>query len=163
MKRALSAFLLSLFLAAAAGPALAQDQPIKITSSALVEKTVVKEKGEKEVVREPAVKVLPGEEVIFVNSYVNEGNIPAEDVVINNPIPEHMIYVGESAVGKKTIVTYSVDGGKTFGPLLELMVTEADGTKRPAASVDVTHIRWTRTSPLPPKQTAEVEFRARLK
>jgi uncharacterized repeat protein (TIGR01451 family) len=163
VKRSISIFLTLLFLAAAGAPAMAQEQPIEITSTALVEKTIVNEKGEKVLVRQPAVKVLPGEEVVFVNSYVNKGKVPAENVIINNAIPEHMIYVGESAQGEKTVVTYSVDGGKTFGPLLTLTVTEAGGTKRPAASVDVTHIRWTRTPPLPPNQTAEVEFRGRLK
>jgi uncharacterized repeat protein (TIGR01451 family) len=162
VKRTILTLITILFLTAFAGPAAAQDAPIEIQSSALVEKTVINEKGEKEVVRQPATKVLPGEEVLFVNTYVNKGEIPADDVVINNAIPEHMIYVGGSAAGEDTVVTYSVDGGQTFGPLLELTVTEADGTKRPAASVDVTHIRWTRTTPLPPNQTAQVEFRARL-
>ncbi len=163
MKRSILLVSIILFLVAAVGIAAAQDQPIKITSSALVEKTVVNEKGEKELVRMPATKVLPGEEVVFVNTYRNEGIAPADNVVINNAIPEHMVYVGESATGENTAVTYSVDGGKTFGPLLELTVTEADGATRPAASLDVTNIRWTRTAPLPPGAEAQVEFIARLK
>lgn len=163
MKRTILVFLTILFLTAAAGPAMSQDQPIEITSSALVEKTVINDKGEKELARKPAEKVLPGEEVIFVNTYVNKGEAPADNVVINNAIPEHMIYIGATAEGDDTIVTYSVDGGQTFGSLLELTVTEADGSKRQAASVDVTQIRWTRTTPLPPNETAQVEFRARLK
>jgi uncharacterized repeat protein (TIGR01451 family) len=163
VKRTIPALITILFLTAFAGPAAAQDAPIEIQSSALVEKSVINEKGEKELVRQPATKVLPGEEVIFINTYINKGETPADDVVINNAIPEHMIYVGASAEGDDAVVTYSVDGGQTFGPLLELTVTEPDGTKRPAASVDVTHIRWTRTTPLPPNETAQVEFRARLK
>jgi uncharacterized repeat protein (TIGR01451 family) len=163
VKRTIPALTTILFLTAFAGPAAAQDAPIEIQSSALVEKSVINEKGEKELVRQPATKVLPGEEVIFINTYINKGEAPADDVVINNAIPEHMIYVGASAEGNDAVVTYSVDGGQTFGPLLELMVTEPDGTKRPAASVDVTHIRWTRTTSLPPNETAQVEFRARLK
>lgn len=163
MKRPILLFMTIFFLVTAAGAALAQNAPIEIKSSALVEKTMVNEKGEKKLVRQPAAKVLPGEEVIFINTYVNKGQAPADDVVINNAIPEHMIYVGDSAQGDDTVVTYSVDDGQTFGPLLDLTVTEPDGTKRPAASVDVTHIRWTRTTPLPPNQTAQVDFRARLK
>jgi uncharacterized repeat protein (TIGR01451 family) len=156
-------FTLTIFLLTAlAGTAAAQDQSIEIQSSALVEKTVVNEKGEKELVRQPAEKVLPGEEVLFVNTYANKGEAAADNVVINNAIPEHMIYIGATAQGEDTVITYSVDDGKTFGPILDLMVTEPDGTKRPAASVDVTHIRWTRTTPLSPNETAQVEFRARL-
>lgn len=162
MKRTVLALLTVLLLAATAGVAMAQEAPIDITSSALVEVEVVNAKGEKELVRQPAVKVLPGEEVIFVNTYANRGQAPAEAVVINNAVPEHMIYVGASATGENATVVYSVDG-KTFGPLSELTVTEADGSKRPAASADVTHIRWTRSAPLAPQEEARVEFRARLK
>jgi uncharacterized repeat protein (TIGR01451 family) len=162
VKRIVFAFLAVLLLAAATGAALAQEAPIDITSSALVEVEVANAKGEKELVRQPAAKVLPGEEVIFVNTYVNRGKAPADDVVINNAVPEHMIYIGASATGEKTVVLYSVDG-QTFGPLEQLTVTEADGSKRPAASVDVSHIRWRRTAPLAPQEEARVEFRARLK
>lgn len=161
MKRTVFAFFAVLLLAAA-GAAVAQETPIEITSSALVEVEVVNAKGEKELVRQPAVKVLPGEEVIFVNTYTNRGKAPADNVVINNAVPEHMIYVGASARGEKTVVVYSVDG-KTFGPLEQLTVTEADGSKRPAASADITHIRWQRSAPLAPQEEARVEFRARLK
>lgn len=161
MKRALLAFF-TLCCLAVAGTAAAQEQPIQITSSALLEKEVVNEKGEKVLVRQPATKVLPGEEVIFVNSYANAGQASADNVVINNAIPEHMTYVGGSARGEETAVTYSVDG-KTFGPLEQLTVTDADGSKRPAAALDVTHIRWTRTSPLVSGKEGQVEFRARLK
>ncbi|MFO7982451.1 MAG: hypothetical protein R6V08_03275 [Desulfuromonadales bacterium] len=163
MKRSLLTALVFLLLSGLALPALAQNESVQIRSSALVEKTVVNEEGEKELTLQPADKVLPGEEVIFLNTYVNNGEAPADDVTINNSIPEHMIYVGGSARGEGTEITYSVDGGQTFGPLLELTVTEEDGTERPAASVDVTHIRWTRTGPLPAGEEAEVQFRARLK
>lgn len=162
MKRTALAFLAAFLLAAAAGVATAQEAPIDITSSALVEVEVVNAQGEKELIRQPAVKVLPGEEVIFVNTYTNRGKAPAEDVVINNAVPEHMVYVGASATGENATVVYSVDG-KTFAPLEQLTVTEPDGSTRPAASVDVTHIRWQRTAPLAPQEEARVEFRARLK
>jgi uncharacterized repeat protein (TIGR01451 family) len=163
VKGIILSILIVLLLVPGAGPAAAQDDDVKIQSSAQIEKTVVNEQGEKELVRQPATKVLPGEEVIFVNTYLNDGEAPADAVTINNAIPEHMVYVGGSARGEDTEVTYSVDGGKTFGPLLELTVTEPDGTERPAAAVDVTHIRWTRTKPLAPGEEARVEFRARLK
>ena len=162
MRRAILTTLAILLLTAAAGPVAAQEDSVEVRSAALVEKTVVNAQGEKQLVRQPASKVLPGEEVIFVNTYANQGQEPADAVTINNPIPEHMTYVGGSATGENTIVTYSVDGGQSFGPLLELKVTEADGSQRPAAAVDVTHIRWERTTPLAPGEEARVEFRARL-
>jgi len=149
-------------LVLAAGPAAAQDGTVEVRSEALVEEMVVNEQGERQLVRQPATKVLPGKEVIFVNTYINRGEEPAEEIVIGNAIPEHTIYLGGSATGSDTLVTYSVDGGEVFGPLAELTVTNDDGTTRQAAAVDVTHIRWQRTTPLAPGEEARVEFRARL-
>jgi uncharacterized repeat protein (TIGR01451 family) len=93
VKRTIPALTTILFLTAFAGPAAAQDTPIEIQSSALVEKTVVNEKGEKELVRQSATKVLPGEEVIFINTYINKGEAPADDVVINNAITNNFDFI----------------------------------------------------------------------
>lgn len=163
MKKIVFAFLIPILVAAAPIPVLAQKQPIKVVSKAFVEKTIVNKQGEKELVRVPATKVLPGKEVIFVDTYVNEGKKAADQVTLKNPVPAHMVYVDGSATGEGTRVTYSVDGGKTFGPLAKLTVTGADGAKRPALVADVTTIRWQRTTPLAPGKKARVEFRARLK
>jgi hypothetical protein len=36
----------------------------------------------------------------------------------------------------------SVDGGKSWGKLAALTIANADGSIRPAAHSDVTHVRW---------------------
>ncbi len=136
---------------------------VEITSQALVEVETVDEKGEKVVVREKATRVIPGTDVVFVNAYLNKGQEAADNVVIVNPIPEHMDYVEGSALGEETAITFSINGGQQFDAPQNLTVTEPDGTSRPAKAEEYTHIRWQRTSPLPPGQTGEVEFRARLR
>lgn len=160
MKKALT--LVSLFLLVAAGTVAAQDN-IELTSRAEMETVTVNAKGEKETVRTPAAKVVPGDTVIFTNSYRNAGKEPATRVVIVNPVPEHMVYLDGSAAGTKMVITFSIDGGKSFAAADQLVLPGADGKPRPARADEYTHIRWTLPESLLPGAAGEVVFRARLK
>jgi uncharacterized repeat protein (TIGR01451 family) len=144
------------------GTAAAQEN-IELTSRAETETVTVNAKGEKETVRTPAAKVVPGDTVIFTNSYRNAGREPATRVVIVNPVPEHMTYLEESATGEKMTITFSVDGGKSFAAADQLFLPGPDGKPRPARAEEYTHIRWTLPGALPPGASGEVVFRARLK
>lgn len=141
----------------------ADQKNLRFDSRAEVEVKVTDAQGKTELKREPAARVIPGTEVIFVNQVVNEGAETASGLVVTNPVPENMEYVGDSAVGAGTIATFSIDGGKTFAPPDQLLVKNPDGTSRVAAPREYTHIRWTLGIPLPSKGSTEVEFRAKVK
>ena len=136
---------------------------IKLTSTALVEKEVVNAEGKKEIKRVKATKVVPGSEVIFVTFYENISKEKADKAVITNPVPAHMIYTDQSARGKGTLITFSIDNGKSFNIPAKLFVLDATGRKFPARPKDYTHIRWEMQHPLPPGAKGEVSFRAILK
>jgi uncharacterized repeat protein (TIGR01451 family) len=156
---------LSVILAAliATAAAWAQDQGhINLTSRAEVEKEVVGSDGQKQIQRLPAAKVIPGTEVIFTTAYENTSGQTAENAVITNPMPAHMIYRQGTAAGAGTRITFSVDQGKTFAPPAELFIYDAAGRKYPAEAKDYTHVRWTMEHPLPPGRDGEVSFRAIL-
>ena len=118
--------------------------------------------GEIELRRVPAGKVVPGDEVIYTIYAVNLGDVPAEDVVVHDPIPEHTKYRDGSAIGADTEITFSVDGGVDYGPSKSLTVVAADGSVRPAQASDYTDIRWKFTRALDPGESRFVRFRARL-
>ena len=99
--------------------------------------------------------------MIYTVQYTNSGDDPASDVVITNPVPEHMTCMGIEEI-ELARITVSVDGGETFDLPENLTVVEADGTERPAETADVTHIRWSFTEPLPPGAAGAVAFRAVL-
>ncbi len=139
------------------------NENITLEAAAEIEIEITKDDGTKGVKRVPATKVIPGTEVIYTISYTNVGNQPADNIVITDPIPEHMLYVGGSARGTDTAITYSADGGKTFASANKLKVKNADGSVRLAQSADYTHIRWALNEALKPEHTGQVEFRARLK
>jgi uncharacterized repeat protein (TIGR01451 family) len=144
--------------------ALAQEKgTIELKSIAEMEVANFNAEGQKVIQRVPAAKVVPGSEVIYTNYYTNVGSEAAASVVITNPVPEHMQYLAGSAQGADTNITFSIDGGQTYGDPGQLIVVEADGRKRPALPEEYTHIRWERQKALAPGQQDQVAFRARLK
>lgn len=158
----LTVCLLSLLLLAPALALAAKDE-IKFTSFAEVEVIKVNAKGEKVKSRQPATLLQPGEFAIYTNTFTNTGKKPAENVVINNPIPDNTVYVDGSATETGFNVVFSADKGQSFGKPAELMVADGKGGKRPADPKEYTNIRWTMQAPLKPGATGVVEFRVRVK
>ena len=136
---------------------------IQLTSVAEIEQEVFNDEGKKVVKRMPATKVMPGTEVIFTTRYENVSQQKAENAVISNPVPEHMLYKAYSASGAGTRITYSIDNGKSFNIPAKLFVYDASGRQFAARPQDYTHIRWEISKPLQPGEKGEVSFRAILK
>lgn len=109
----------------------------------------------------PAAKVVPGDQVIWTTTARNLCDQPAENVVINQPVAEHMQLVANSASGDGTQISYSLDG-KEFLPLAQLKVREPDGNTRAARADEVRHLRWTLGAPIAANSSMAVRFRAVL-
>lgn len=107
----------------------------------------------------PAIKATPGDAMVFVLAYRNEGAQPATDVVLNNPVPATMIYRGAGAGGEPEVST----DGTHFARLSDLTVAKADGSRRPAQLAEVTHVRWHLANPIAPGAAGEVSFHAVLR
>ena len=133
---------------------------IVLKSVAEQEKEVVNANGEKTRQLVAASKIVPGMEVVWTVTASNICKVPSEKVTINNPVPEHMSYVANSAFGAGSDITYSLDG-KTFAAPAELSVTE-NGARRQARADEYRHIRWVFRSPLQPGASAVARFRAVL-
>ena len=141
--------------------AFAQGQScISLKTTAQVEKEVVNEKGEKSKVLVPAGKVVPGTEVVWTVTANNTCKQASDKVVIDNPVPEHMTLVANSAFGAGSQITYSLDG-KSFAPAGQLTVKE-NGAERPARADEIKHIRWQFKDSLAPGAMAIARFRAVL-
>lgn len=155
-------FLLGL-LAASALQAAPANGSIELQSVAQQQKVTIEKDGSKHTEMVPAARVTPGTEVTYSVNYHNVGSKPAGDVVINNPVPQHMDYIADSATGANTTISYSADGGKTWAAsLAQLSVKGADGSMRPATAKDCTHIRWVVNGKVAPGAKGSVSFRAVL-
>lgn len=145
------------------GAAFAADPgSISLKSTAQQVKVSTDDKGVKHTTLVPAGKVLPGTEVVYSFEYANVGKKATNDVVITDAVPEHMVYVPDSAEGKGMDITYSIDGGKTWGSPDQLMVRDADGTTHTALPKDYNAIRWVLKGSLPVGGKGSVSFHAVL-
>lgn len=136
---------------------------VQLRSTVFQEKEVAGKDGKKTVKREPLTNAVPGQEIIYVITYRNTGTEPVQNVVVNNPVPKELAYVANSAQGNGTRLEASVDGGKSFGVFAQLTVKGADGKTRAANGSDVTHLRWTLTTPLKGGGEGDVTYRAVLR
>ncbi len=153
--------LLALFMTSSV--ATAQEAgAIRIQTSADVEIIETDASGDTVIRLEPASKVVPGDIVIYTVSFSNTGSEPAENVVITNPVPRHMEYVDGTAFGPGADISFSIDGGQSWGTPEELVVTAADGSERPALASDYTDIRWILRNELQPGAQGFARFRTRL-
>jgi hypothetical protein len=114
---------------------------VKLTSNALIERTETDKSGaEKTVLKTPAqVSVVPGDRVVFVLDYVNEGTAGATGFRATNPMPAAIKFIS----AREDWAEVSVDGGANWGKLSALTVTSGTpAVSRAATAEDVTHVRW---------------------
>lgn len=147
--------LLALFLPSAA---LAQNQ-VALTSEVLVERATTDASGAARVSLEAPGVVTPGDHLVFVLSYRNNGATPASDFVVSNPIPDSVAFDGTDSPG----AVYSVDGGRSWGALAALTIRGADGNSRPATLADVTGVQWRFAQPIPAGSGGQLRFRGIVK
>lgn len=138
------------------------NSPIELTAKAEIEVQIEKDNGEIEIQRVPAGKVVPGNDVIYTITAKNTGGEPVADVVITDPIPEHMTYRIDTATGTDAAVTFSADDGATYDVPEKLVVVDEHGSVRAAAPSEYTHIRWKFTQELAPGASKSVRFYATL-
>jgi uncharacterized repeat protein (TIGR01451 family) len=144
-----------------AGAHAADKACVELKTSGETESEVI-ENGQKVKRLLPVGKTLPGDQIVWTITATNVCNTPTDDVVIANPVPEHMTYVASSAMGTGTDIAYSLDG-KEFKSAAELQVRAADGTTRAARADEYRVIRWSYKTAFAPGATAFVRYRAVVK
>ena len=128
---------------------------VALTSTVFVEKSVPQAGGKTRVVLEEPHVVVPGDKLVFVLAYRNQGAKPATDFVVTNPLPGAVAFQGTPDAA----AIVSVDGGKSWGPLATLKLRKSDGTVRAAYPEDVTHVRWAMRTPIPVGAAGKLSFR----
>jgi len=147
---------LGIGLAALPLPALGQAaSDLQLEGFVQVESVIVDERGAPRRGWSEPVTVIPGDLLRMGTRYTNGGANVIENFVISNPVPPA---VRVSAVPDPVQIV-SVDGGQSWGPFAGQIVRGADGTARPAAPEDITHLRWT-IAAVPPGSSGMVEYAA---
>jgi len=154
-KTTIAALVLTLI---SAGAYAADKACVELKTSGETESEVV-ENGQKVKRLVPVGKAVPGDQIVWTVTATNLCKTPTDNVVVANPVPEHMTYVANSAMGTGTDIAYSLDG-KEFKSAAELQVRAADGTTRAARPDEYRVIRWTYKAAFAPGATAFVRYRA---
>ncbi len=149
-----------LLLVAAA--VFAQSQPITVNTVAEKEERFTDAQGVERSRLVPVATVIPGDQVVYTITFANTGSQAADGIKIVDPIPEQMRYVADSAFGPGTTITFSADGGQTFGSTTAVKVTD-NGSTRVASPDEYTHIQWVFNSPLEPNAQAYAQFKTVLR
>jgi uncharacterized repeat protein (TIGR01451 family) len=107
----------------------------------------------------PARLLEQGQVVYYTLRITNQTTVPLPNVAVVQPVPANTTYLADSASGPGAVVSFSVDGGVTFGSA-ESLTIEVEGAKQLAQATQYTHIRWQLRNPLAPGATALARFRA---
>ena len=136
----------------------------EVVAEQSVEREIVKKSadGTVKLERVPAVKVAPGNEVIYSIRFQNKGSDPAADIIMVMPVPKEVSYVEGSASGISSNVTFSADGGKTYLNRGRLTVKE-EGVERAATNNEITHIKWVMAEALAAEERGSVSYRGVVK
>ena len=138
----------------------APDVEVAITAEKIV---VVEEDGKQVEKRVSATDVLPGDVIVYTLQYENKGDETAQNVVLNDPIPQGTSYVVDSAFSPAAEVSFSIDGKSFKNPsLLTYMVKKNGKTEQRKASPEqYTHIRWL-VKKVPVGKSGVVGFRVKV-
>jgi uncharacterized repeat protein (TIGR01451 family) len=112
--------------------------------------------------------VQPGDILLYTVSGANSGEKAVKNLTINQPIPQGMKYVLQSAtVNTKTgaKITFSIDGGKSFVEKPTVQVRQADGKVKtiPAPAETYTHIRWNFGDSIAAKDTVKGTYQLQVR
>lgn len=133
--------------------------PLELKSDIFVEKQQKRADGTLATSLVTPNLIVPGDQLVFVVHYKNNGSAPANNIAVTNPIPRAISFSGTSD-GNEIV---SVDGGKNWGKIAELRVPNGDGTSRPAGMADVTHVRWKLNQTLAAGAAGKFVFRGVVK
>ena len=123
-----------------AEPAIAATDPLTLVNKQLLDKVTTTGGKVTHQIVDPSVThdmVVPGSHIVVVLEYHNNLNQPIDNFEYKDPLPAPLMLADESA----DQFDVSVDGGKTFGKLSTLVVTDARGGRRAAQASDVTTVK----------------------
>jgi len=142
-------------------------QEAKLALKTTAEKEVrIQKKGNWVTERIPMVKADPGDIIVYTIIYTNMGKVITTDAEIVDPIPRGVVYVPDSAEGKDTEITCSIDSGRSWHrPPVTMQVKKPDGTveNKPAPAGRYTHVRWVIKKPLPPGRSGQISMKVKVK
>lgn len=142
--------------AALAVPSIAiAQQDMRLNTRMFVERVATDVNGrERRILSDPG-RIAPGDQLIFVVHWRNEGSSAAKDFAITRAVPP-----GTRIDANDPRMEVSVDDGMHWGRLDQLWLPTPLGGTRRAVAEDVTHVRWTLPRRALPGESGRLSYRA---
>jgi len=115
----------------------------------------------------PADEAQPKDLIEYRLTYKNTGQDAVSNILITDPIPSGMQYIGESATDpREGRVEFSIDGGRNYQawPIV-IVETDSNGEEKTIEATPdmVTHIRWIIEDEFRPEGEVTVSYRTLIK
>ncbi|MHA6770203.1 hypothetical protein [Sphingobium ummariense] len=146
----------ALALLPAGTPAMAQD--IRVDRQMFVERVHADANGRPRRILASAARVAPGDRVVVLLHWRNEGLRPVRGFALTQPVPR-----GSLPDLRDPAMLLSVDGGAHWGRLDQLWLPTPLGGVRRALPEDVTHVRWALADEIPAGATGRISYRATIR
>ena len=124
-----------------------------------VERATPTPNGQPRVSLEPPAVVTPGDQLVFVLSYRNNGAAPASDFTVTNPLPDSVASPAQKVPERFIPSTAAAIGARSP----RSTVRDADGSSRPAALADVTQRPLAARSADPGRRRRRIEIQRHCK
>jgi hypothetical protein len=105
-----------------------------------------------------AERVSPGDALIVIVHWRNEGAFPVRDFAVTRPVPR-----GIRPDLSDPAMQVSIDGGAHWGRIDQLWLPTPLGGVRRAVAEDVTHVRWQLPEMVQPGRTGRLTYRAMIR
>ena len=115
--------------------------------------------------RRPDAHVRAGDVLHYRLTFANTAGRPIRNVVLSNPLPAGLRYVGSSSRASRpdAVAEYSADRGRTFSARpMETVVVNGRREQHPVAADRYTNVRWTVSGWLAPDSVVVAEYDATL-
>lgn len=108
----------------------------------------------------------PGDVLRYRITFTNRTDGPVQGVVLSNPIPSTIAFVGGSARSSRddVQVEYSVDAGRTWSaePMEDVLV-DGRRVQRPIPPERFTNVRWIVRGAVQPRDTVTADYDTRIR
>ncbi|MBH2000076.1 MAG: hypothetical protein I8H96_13195 [Sphingomonadaceae bacterium] len=138
------------------GPQTAMAAPaVRLDTQMFVERVTMDINGRARRTLASADHVGPGDQLIVIVEWRNEGRAPVKDVAVTRPVPRSARIASDDPA-----MQVSIDGGAHWGRLDDMWLPTPLGGSRRAVAGDVTHVRWLLSDAVPPGQSGRLSYRA---
>ncbi|WP_340265261.1 hypothetical protein [Sphingobium mellinum] len=147
--------ILAMGIVAAAPHAAWARQDVRLETQMFVERVQTDINGRARRILANADRIAPGDRLVLVVNWRNEGRRAVNGLALTNPVPR-----GTSLSLEDPAAQVSVDGGQTWGRLDQLWLPTTLGGVRRAVSTDITHVRLKVPARISPGDRGRLSYRA---